>query len=502
MSSISWVAAPLLIPLVGGFFCILFWKNIAAQKAISLLTSSAMLLASVKLLYDVLGSGTLVHQAGSWRAPFGISLVADTTAALMLFGTALVAFCNALYCLDAVTTERKRFGFFPLLYFLFLGVNGAFLTGDLFNLYVWFEVLLISSFGLMTLGGDRKQLKGGFSYVLISMLSSAFFLAGLGLLYGLVGSLNMADVAQKIAESPAREQALPAIALLFVGFAIKSGVFPLFSWLPLSYHTPLPVVSAVFGGLLTKVGVYAMLRLFATVYPISGSIFQPLLIVISVLTMVVGVLAAAAQYDIRKILSVHIVSQVGYMTLAIAFATELGYAAVVFFLLHQMIVKTNLFYVAGAIERMWGTGSLKKLGGHYKNFPLLSALFMVSALALAGLPPLSGFVAKLLVLKAGFSVGAYWATGAAIGVSLLTLYSMIKIWIFAFWKPLAASALAIKKPISYGMYACMILLAFMALFVGALAGDWVDGSSRAGFELLDRTEYIVRVLQEGVAARD
>jgi multicomponent Na+:H+ antiporter subunit D len=390
-----------------------------------------------------------------------------------------------------------------------MGVAGAFLTGDIFNLYVWFEVLLISSFVLLALGSERAQLEGAIKYVMLNLVSSFLFLIATGILYGAVGTLNMADAARKL-QTLDNPDLVSTLAMLFlIAFGIKAAVFPLFFWLPASYHTPPAAVSAVFAGLLTKVGVYALIRVFTLLFTQNPDVTHRLILVLAGLTMVTGVLGAVAQNEFRRILSFHIISQIGYMILGLGLYTKLALAGSVFYIAHHIIVKTNLFLVSGVVHTLQGTYDLNRLGGAYRRWPWLAALFAVPALSLAGLPPLSGFVAKLILVQAGLAVGEYVIVGVALAVSLLTLYSMSKIWNAVFWQtqpelapgpPRLVAGEHPPGPLTRGelvlLVAPIVGLAVLTVLIGLLAGPVFAWAAAAAAELLDPAAYIRAVLGE------
>jgi multicomponent Na+:H+ antiporter subunit D len=358
--------APVVIPMLTAIMGLFGWAlrptERRLQRGISTLGSVVTLLAALALFAGVRPGAILVTQVGGWPAPFGITLVADLFSAIMVVMSALIGFAVQLYSLASMNREREVFGYYPFLHVLIMGVNGAFLTGDLFNLYVWFEVMLMSSFVLMALGRNKGQASGAIKYVTMNLIASSVFLAALGLLYGIFGTLNMADLAVKFAQARTDSEAsglISAIAALFlIAFGIKAAVFPLFFWLPDSYFAPHPAVSAVFAGLLTKVGVYALIRVFTLIFPVGGSAFQTLLVWVAGLTMLTGVLGAVAQYEVRRILSVHIISQIGYMVMGLALFTPLALGGAISYIFHNVMVKTGLFLVAGVMERSAGTGDL------------------------------------------------------------------------------------------------------------------------------------------------
>lgn len=497
-----WLILPILLPMVAGMVCLLAYASRAVQRMISIIGAGILLLADIVLLTEVSQHGILATQIGNWPAPFGITLVADEFSAIMLLLTGLIGFAVALYSLASVDKAREAFGYHSLYHFLLMGVSGAFLTGDLFNLYVWFEVMLVSSFVLMALGGERAQMEGAIKYVTLNLISSTLFLAALGILYGLAGTLNMADLGNKFAEIAATQPVgvMRTLATLFIiAFGIKAAAFPLFFWLPASYHTPPVAVSALFAGLLTKVGVYALIRVFTLIFVQDTAYTHTLILIIAGLTMITGVLGAVSQNEFRRILSFHIVSQIGYMLMGLGLHSPLGLAASVFYIAHHIIVKTNLFLVSGAVYRLSHTFDLKKLGGMYRTQPALAALFLVPALSLAGLPPLSGFFAKLGLVQAGLYQKHYLIVGVSLAVSLLTLFSMIKIWNEAFWKAKEEnSGRPAQRPSDLRGYWIPIgLLAGITLIIGLAAGPIFGFAQRAGNQLANPSAYIGVVLQKG-----
>mgnify|MGYP006274120081 FL=1 len=494
----SWVlTTPLAIPFVTAVAAYLLRHGPHAAW-ISVAGAAAQLVASGVLMVAVLNEGVIAGQMGAWPAPFGITLVADLLSAVMVVITAITALAVAVYALGDVSETQERLGYHALFQVLIAGVTGAFLTGDLFNLYVWFEVMLIASFGLLVLGGSRAQLDGGIKYVTLNLVSTILFLTGVGLLYGMTGTLNMADLAVTV---PQLEQQglLTVVAVLFmIAFGVKAAVFPLFFWLPAAYHTPAFSVSAVFAGLLTKVGVYALIRMFTLVFTGDVAFTHTILLWVAGFTMVTGVLGAAAQQDFRKILSFHIVSQIGYMILGLALFTPLAIVGAVFYLVHHIIVKANLFLVSGVANRLTGSTELGRIGGLYASAPLLAALFLVPAFSLAGFPPLSGFWAKYVVVKASLDAEAWILAAAALVVGALTIYSMTKIWAEAFWKPHpdgtapALSAIPVRERVA--LVAPIAGLAALTCVIGFAPEPFVRFAEASAAQLIDPSDYIATVL--------
>jgi len=488
------VVYPILLPLLAGALSLAFWRSRLAQRVLAIVFSVALLLVSLVLLKQVMAHDYLTLEMGSWPAPFGIVLVADLLAAIMVVLTAIIGLAIAVFSLAATPRGHEKFGYYPLMHVLLAGVSGAFLTGDIFNLFVWFEVMLLASFALLTLGGERAQMEGAIKYVTLNLFSSAIFLSAVGLLYSVLGTLNMADIAVKIAsvENPGL---ITVISMLFmVSFAIKAAAFPLFFWLPASYHTPQVAVSALFAGLLTKVGVYALMRVFSLMFTQDVGYTHTILLWVAVLTMVTGVLGAAAQFEFRRILSFHIVSQIGYMLLGLALFTPLAIIGAVFYVMHHIIVKTNLFLISGIAYRLQGSYELKNLGGLFKQSPWLALLFLVPALSLAGMPPLSGFFAKFIIIRASLEAEAWVAAALALLVGLLTLYSMIKIWAEVFWKAKPSSDETIGSAPAL-LYVPVIALAIMTIAIGLFGQAFYELAERTAHQLLNPDAYIEAVLK-------
>ena len=487
---------PILIPLAAGALSLIAWRSRQLQRGISIVGTGALLFASVWLLVSVYNNGIQVMYAGNWPAPFGIVLVADLLSSIMVLLTGITGLATALYSLATISKKHEHYGYYPLMHVLLAGVNGAFLTGDIFNLYVWFEVMLVASFALLILGGERAQMEGAIKYVTLNLVSSAIFLSAIGLLYGLTGTLNMADLAVKLADHQDNPMVQVVAMLFLMAFGIKAGAFPLFFWLPASYHTPRVAVSSLFAGLLTKVGVYALFRVFTLIFPLGDSLMRDLLLAMAGATMLVGVLGAAAQFEFRRILSFHIISQIGYMLMGLALYTPLAIIGGVFYIIHHIIVKSNLFLISGLVYRLQGSYDLKQLGGVWRSHPMIGVLFLIPALSLAGLPPLSGFFGKFIVIKAGIEIQNWWLVGIALLVGLLTLYSMIKIWAEVFWKamPEGATAPAQQRGGTGLMVGTIVALASLTILIGIAAEPVYKLAEYTAAQLLDSQAYIQSVM--------
>lgn len=500
------IVLPLLIPLATAVVCLMQLHRPRVQSILGILGAVCHCAACWALFPVVLDEGVVSTAMANWPAPYGVVFVVDVFSAVLIAMTGGMGVVVAVYAWRDIGRFRIRCGFFPVYHVLLAGVSAAFSTGDLFNLYVWFEVILMSSFVLMVLGGERAQLEGAVKYAVMNLLSSVVFLSAVGILYGKVGTLNMADLSVKLASHPERRLVTAASLMLLTAFGTKAGLFPLFFWLPASYHTPPAAVTTIFSALLTKVGIYSIVRTFTLVFQHDEPIVRTLLFWMASLTMITGVLGALSQYHWRRLLSFHIISQMGYLVLGLALAVgagtsdsaRLGLAAVLYFTVHVAVAKAALFLVNGTASRLRGTNDLKKLGGLFSEAPFLSILFAVAALSLAGIPPLSGFVAKYTLLRAGLEAGAYVPVGAALLVSLLTLLSMVKIWDHAFWKPVpeggAPSQPLTGRASAFALYAPIVALVSVTVLMGLGAQPLMDVSLRAASQLLDPSAYIDVVL--------
>ena len=438
-STWSWlVPLPVLLPLLGAALTLMASRSPAVQRAVSTVALTAVVAVAVALVVLTDRHGTQVLWIGAWQEPLGIALVADRLSALMLLVSTVVTLGVLVYSIGQGMTGDERDTpltiYHPTFLVLAAGVSNAFLAGDLFNLFVSFEMLLFASYVLLTLGGTGSRIRAGTIYVVVNVVSSALFLICLAAVYAATGSLNLAQLAGRLdALDPSVSLVLQL--LLLTTFSIKAAVFPLSFWLPDSYPTAPAPVTAVFAGLLTKVGIYAIIRTQTLLFPDSP--LTDLLLVASLLTLVIGILGAVAQSDIKRMLSFTLVSHIGYMVFGIAVGTVAGYTGAIFYVAHHITIQTALFLVLGLVERRGGSTSLLKLGGLARLAPLLGVLFFVPAMNLAGIPPMSGFLGKVALTEAGLRLGGTLplvVVAAGMLTSLLTLYAVAKAWNLAFWR--------------------------------------------------------------------
>ncbi|NLS09378.1 Na+/H+ antiporter subunit D [Nesterenkonia sp. MY13] len=513
---LEFVPLAVLLPFFGAAFAFAFYRNQATQKAITIGTLIATVTLEIVLLTEVWHGGAhAVHLAG-WPAPFGIAMVIDRFAALMLVVSSIITLAVLLYAVgQGAAEERNDSGpvsiFYPTYLILVAGVSNAFLAGDLFNLYVGFEIFLTASYVLLTLGGGEARIRAGVTYVVVSILSSMLFLITIGLMYAATGTVNLADLALKLTELDHGTQLMLHVMLL-VAFGIKAAVFPLAFWLPDSYPTAPAPVTAVFAGLLTKVGIYAMIRTETLLFP--GERINTALMIVAALTMIVGILGALVQADIKRMLSFTLISHIGYLVFGLALSSIIGMAATIYYVAHHITIQTTLFLVTGLIERRAGTANVDRLGGLARISPVLAVLFFIPALNLAGIPPFSGFVGKLGMMQGGIAENT-WITWtlvfASVLTSLLTLLAIARIWAKGFWrkaedvenperilkqKTLAHARAANKRLLPSTMVAPTALLVGMSLAFTIFAGPLMNFSRVAAQDMYERTPYLDAVLGE------
>ncbi|MEW5931250.1 MAG: proton-conducting transporter membrane subunit [Gemmatimonadota bacterium] len=490
------VAAPVLLPLATALLLVPLVGRERAQHRLALASGVLLAAAAAWIVARTAAGEVLVLPLGGWDPRVGIVWVADSLAAVMLALAATVSLAMLVYVPASFRGARESRYFYPLHQFLMAGVNASFVTGDLFNLFVAFEIMLLSSFVLISMGARRRQLRAAFPYVVVNLVGSALFLAGTGAVYGTAGTVNLAEISRRAASGGLPPAFWAAIGLVLVVFALKTALVPLFFWLPDAYpHAPI-AISGLFAGLLTKVGVYTLFRVVPLVGGPQGGRIQELLLVLAGATMLLGVLGALGRSGIREILSFHIVSQVGYMVFGLALFTPLAVAAGIFYVVHHIVVKTALFFAGGIAERVGGSGALGAVRGLGRTHPWVAVGFFVPAMALAGLPPFSGFWGKFFLVVAGYQAGAWAATTISLVVGLLTLASMLKIWTAVFWgAPEGARAPALGR--DPGMLSATLALAGVSVAIGLLAAPLLAYSEQAAAQLLAVSPYVDAVLAGG-----
>jgi len=424
---------PVIIALMAGALLLMFRRSRGSQSGFAVLAVLAIIVVEADLFWQVLTTGPVAMTMGNWLPPFGISFAADVMGVGFALASSFVTLVVLVYFQAEIVSRETRYGFYPLVLLLLAGVTGAFLTGDLFNLYVWFEVMLIASFGLMIIGGRKMQLDGAVKYGFLNFLATTFFLIGLGYLYGLIGTLNMADIIRVAgAADPGPMSAIAALFLL--AFAMKAAAFPVNAWLPASYHTTDAAISALFGGLLTKVGVYALLRIMIALLPAARDIFDPVLTAIAVLTLLIAPMGAIAQTNLRRAIGFLVIGGIGAVFAGMATPSVPGIAGSTFYAFHSILTMSALYLVAGLIERVTQTTDIRHMGGLYTASTTISIMFIVLVFAAAGLPPFLGFWPKLLLTEAALGQADWLVAFAILANSILTLIAGSRLWAYIFWR--------------------------------------------------------------------
>ncbi|MGJ7908774.1 Na+/H+ antiporter subunit D [Actinopolyspora sp. H202] len=504
------VAVPVLLPLAAAGLSMAFGRFADVQRLLGLLVLGVIVVDAAVLLYFADVHGPLVLHLGGWAAPVGIALVADRLAALLLLISVVVMFAVLLYSIGQRITDYGRGAasttFHPIYLVLCAGVSLAYLTGDLFNLFVAFEIMLASSYVLINRRTTASRVRAGMTYTIVSLSSSVLFLTMIGLVYAATGTVNLADLALQMGQLPPAP--VRALALLMViVFGVKSAMVPLHFWLPDSYPNAPAPITAILAALLTKVGIYAMIRTQILVFEREPS--WPLMLTLAMATMIIGALGALAQNDLNRMLSFLLVSHIGFMLFGLGVYDIAGLTGVILYIVHHITVQATLFLVSGLITRYTGTVALSRMGGLAKISPLVAVLFAVPALSLAGVPPFSGFVAKLALLRSGIGVGTVWgyvATGVVVLTSLLTLYAVARVWSRAFWgqvrepegDPDPTDELVVGTgDTSPGMVQATGVLVLSTVLVAALAGPLAEVSQRAATDLITGEAYRTAVLGGG-----
>ncbi|WP_077327116.1 Na+/H+ antiporter subunit D [Virgibacillus siamensis] len=484
---------PIIIPLLSGIILAFFPKKLTLVRLLSKLFIIGNLLVSGFVLYTVYTSGSIILETGAWPAPYGIIIVADSLSILLVFTTNIVAAACAFYAPHSLSDRKEQHYFYAFFFFLITGVSGAFLTGDIFNMFVFFEVLLMASYALIVLGGDKIQLRESIKYVLINLFSSILFVTAVAFLYATVGTVNMAQIAQRVQEVDQQGILTTIGILLFFVFATKAALFPLYYWMPNSYIEPNPVISALFGALLTKVGIYAIIRVFSLIFIYKIDMTHEIFIWIAGLSMIFGIIGALSTNNIKLIIAYNIIPAIGFIIMGIGIFNETAVSGSIYYLVHDMIIKTALFLIAGTVTYVAGTSDLRKFSGLIHYYPVLGWLLFLAAFVLAGIPPFSGFIGKLLLLTGALSESEIAIVIIALISSLLILYSIMKIFIKGFWGVKDAS---FQPKSTKGLIGPIAFLLALSVILGIGAEFFIPSIENISAYLLDPEIYIDSVLKE------
>ena len=483
---------PILIPLLTGIMLIFFYKKTILQRIISLLSTSVSIIIVLFIIDKIKNEGIQTVNLSNWDAPFGITIVSDMVSALLVLTTNIIAFCCILYSFKGIDRERENYFYYAMIQFLLVGVIGAFSTGDIFNLFVFFEVMLMASYVLLVLGNTKIQLRETVKYIIVNVVASALFVIAVAYFYSVVGTLNMASISERISEVGG-SGILTVIAVLFlIVFGLKGALFPLFFWLPGSYYAaPIPIL-ALFGALLTKVGVYSIARTYSLFFYEDSYVFT-LLGILSLLTIILGAIGAIAYNDVKKIIIYNIVTAIGVILYGFSIFNSTSLNGAIFYLLHDMIIKGALFLLIGIMIYITGTSNLKYMSGLMKKYPLLTWTFFLAALSLAGIPPLSGFIGKLLIIQGAFEERNYMGSFIVVLSSLLVLLSVIKIFVKGFWGE-ESDNITIKSIKTLLLPGCILVLLSCLIGIGTeMISPYI---SLAVESLLQPENYIHAVLKE------
>jgi multicomponent Na+:H+ antiporter subunit D len=484
--------------IVFGAILLIARRNDRLQATIAIAALVGLVVIDGLLLAAVIEGGPMTMVMGRWLPPFGIAFTVDLTGALFALTTAIAALAGGIFALGDINITNRRYGFYPFLFLMIGGVSGAFLTGDIFNLYVWFEVLLISSFGLIVLGSEHEQLDGATKYAILNLIGKTLFLIAVGYLYANFGTLNMADLAVKASEAGDKAPLMTLALLFLMAFGMKAAAFPVNFWLPASYHTPRIVVSALFAGLLTKVGIYALLRTMLMLMGIQNESYSLLTAILAAATMLTGVFGALAQTDLRKMFGYLVISGIGSILAGIALASQGGVAGAIFYSLHSMIVMMALYLLTGIAGRLGGSFSLNSLSGLYRQNPLVAAIALALFFAVSGLPPFSGFWPKVMLVKASLDVGAWWLAAALLVTGFLTTITVGRVFALAWWRPALSARGTETVTLEWTALFPLIALTLIATIFGLFPESILSLSQWAAAGILDPAAYIHSVFPKGV----
>lgn len=487
------IVLPMIIPIMTAIFLVFLNDHTRLQRIISFTTVVVVGIISAILLVEVQAEGILRLDFSGWLPPFGILFVADTLAALLVLMASIVTAICLMYAFASLDESYEKMYVYPFILFLLAGVNGSFLTGDIFNLFVCFEVMLLASYVLVALGGKKGQLREAFKYVVINIVASWLFLVALAYLYGTLKTLNMAHIAQRVAEV-GQDPVLTIVSiLLMIVFALKAGLL-LFFWLPGSYSVPPTAIQALFAALLTKVGIYALLRTFTLMFPLNSDVTHTIIGVLAGLTIILGCMGAFAGKDVMQIAVYNVIIGVGFILIGLATGTEAGFAGAVYYLLHDMIAKALLFLLVGTMIYVTGEKVVKNMNGLIRNYPLFGWLFFITMLALAGIPPLSGFLGKVLIGQGTVENGNYVLLAIGFGSSVIVLYSLLRIFLASFFGETSISA-EDKVQIPGKMYFAFVMSAIIIVALGLGAEFLAPFVNSAAETMANPSIYIEAILK-------
>ncbi|NTF31204.1 Na+/H+ antiporter subunit D [Rhizobium skierniewicense] len=491
------IILPVALCITTGAILMMVRRSTRLHAAIAISGLFLLVAINAALLWKVVMDGPFTMVMGRWLPPFGIAFTADVTGASLALAGALAALACAIHANADMDEAGRRYGFYPFLMLLMAGVSGAFLTGDIFNLYVWFEVLLVSSFGLIVLGSTKEQIDGALKYAVLNLIGTTLFLIAVGYLYAIFGTLNMADIAARVTTAGSEAPLMTLAALFTLAFAMKAAAFPVNFWLPASYHTPKIVVSALFGGLLTKVGIYALLRVMIMLFPVQRDELSLVIAVVAALTMILGAMGALAQNDLRRMMGYIVISGIGTMLAGVAIGSPSAVGGVVFYALNSVVVMTALYLTIGHAGRIGGAWTMSDLSGLYTKAPVFSGMALALFFAGSGLPPFSGFWPKAMLTKSAIDIGAWWLAASILVSGFLCTIAFARVFLLCFWRPSPPGMKAVATVANPPSLAPVVALTLLVIGVGLFPEQVMKLSQQAADGLADPAAYIRSVFPQG-----
>ncbi|WP_409367573.1 Na+/H+ antiporter subunit D [Lysinibacillus sp. 38-6] len=488
------IVLPLIVPVITAILLVFLRENIMIQRIVSLCTLGFVVIISGVLLLEVQSQGVMRIDFSGWLPPFGILFVADSFAMLLVLVANIVATICVIYAFFTIGERFEKMYFYPFVLLMVAGVNGSFLTGDIFNLFVCFEVMLLASYALISLGGGKVQLREALKYVLINIVASWIFLVALAFLYGTIGTLNMAHISLRVTEVGV-DPLITTVGLVFlIVFSLKAGLL-LFFWLPGSYSVPPTAIAALFAALLTKVGIYALVRTFTLLFTTNPEVTHLTLGIMAGLTIIAGCMGALAGRDVRAIAAYNVLIGVGFIVAGLAIGTESALQGVTYYLMHDMVVKAMLFLAVGMMIYVTGETTIDKMSGLIRNYPFFGWLFFIMMCSLAGIPPLSGFLGKVLIGQGAIEGGNFVLLGLGFLSSLIVLYSLLRIFLSSFFGETIIS-IEDEKPLPKRIVLPLTLLAVCTIALG-IGAEWMAPYVKDAAETLHTPSVYIDAVLNG-----